>query len=140
MSLFIDTWAWLTVIDRSEHRHTEVVHLWNQARQDGVHLVTTDYVLDEVFTLLFRRLPHSVATRAIHFVQDSARKGFVRLEPVFPIHFERALELRHRYKDKPKISFTDLTTMAVMTHRGITRILTEDDHFLHVGLGFIKVP
>jgi hypothetical protein len=30
--------------------------------------------------------------------------------------------------------------MVVMAECGLTEILTEDDHFLHVGMGFQKVP
>ena len=39
-----------------------------------------------------------------------------------------------------EISFTDLTSMVIMQERGIKRILTEDDHFLHIGMGLQKVP
>jgi predicted nucleic acid-binding protein len=38
------------------------------------------------------------------------------------------------------ISFTDLTSMVVMKELGIMSILTDDDHFVHVGMGFQKVP
>jgi predicted nucleic acid-binding protein len=57
-----------------------------------------------------------------------------------PQRFEKAIELRYRFQDKPRISFTELTSMVVMSERGIEEILTEDDHFLHVGMGFRKVP
>jgi len=30
--------------------------------------------------------------------------------------------------------------MVVMSEREIEEILTEDDHFLHVGMGFRRVP
>ncbi len=36
--------------------------------------------------------------------------------------------------------FTDLTTMVVMTELQITDILTEDDLFTQVGMGFQKMP
>lgn len=31
-------------------------------------------------------------------------------------------------------------SMVVMSELGITDVMTEDDHFLHVGMGFKKVP
>jgi hypothetical protein len=30
--------------------------------------------------------------------------------------------------------------MVIMNELGVTDILTEDDHFLHAGMGFQKVP
>jgi len=54
--------------------------------------------------------------------------------------FKTALEWRHKYDDKPRISFTDFTSMVVMGELGITDVLTEDDHFIQVGMGFNKVP
>ena len=41
-----------------------------------------------------------------------------------------------RFKDKPFISFTDLTTIVVRQESGIKQILTQDEHFIHVGMGF----
>ncbi|MCL5995064.1 MAG: hypothetical protein M1546_03285 [Chloroflexi bacterium] len=48
--------------------------------------------------------------------------------------------LRLKFSDKPDISFTDLTSMVVMTELGITQIMTADAHFTHVGMGFQCVP
>ena len=41
-----------------------------------------------------------------------------------------------RFKDKPFISFTDLTTVVIMQESGIKQILTQDEHFVHVGMDF----
>ena len=38
------------------------------------------------------------------------------------------------------ISFTDLTSMAVMQELEITDILTGDAHFTHVGMNFVLFP
>ena len=42
--------------------------------------------------------------------------------------------------DKPKISFTDLTSMVIMRDRNIKKVLTDDDHFTHLGMDLQKVP
>lgn len=54
--------------------------------------------------------------------------------------FAQAQALRLKYLDKPQISFTDLTSMVVMNEFNIDRILTEDAHFIQVGLGFERLP
>ena len=45
-----------------------------------------------------------------------------------------------KYRDKPEISFTDFTSMMVMAELGLKRVLTEDQHFTQVGMGFELVP
>jgi len=53
---------------------------------------------------------------------------------------QAALELRKRFRDKPDISFTDLTTMSIMSELQIEAVVSEDNHFLHVGMGFRLLP
>jgi uncharacterized protein len=48
--------------------------------------------------------------------------------------------MRQRFADKPRISFTDLTTMVIMAELKITQILTADSHFTQAGLGFEILP
>jgi len=76
----------------------------------------------------------------LQYIQQAIAEGYLRLEWMTPQRFEKAIELRYRFQDKPRISFTDLPSMVVMSEQEIEEILTEDDHFLHVGMGFRKVP
>ena len=57
MAIFIDTWGWLTLRDRREARHGEVDRFYREVRRRRDSVYTSDYVLDETITLLFRRLP-----------------------------------------------------------------------------------
>ncbi len=138
--LFIDTWGWLTLRDRREARHQAVVDFYNRFRTQGGMTYTTDYVLDETFTLLFKRLPFEQALESMKMLATAARTGHLRLEWITPERFAQAQVLRRRFQDKPNISFTDLSTMVVMDELSIALILTEDAHFTHVGLGFQLVP
>ena len=90
---------------------------------------TTDYILDETFTLLFRRLPFKEAKRSLDAIDLAINEGYLRLERITAERFEKAKRLRIKFQDKPGISFTDLTSMVVMTEMGITSILTQDGHF-----------
>jgi len=64
----------------------------------------------------------------------------VRVEPITSERFAGACRLRLRYKDKPRISFTDLTSFVVMTELGIRDVLTADAHFAAVQMGFRTAP
>ena len=54
--------------------------------------------------------------------------------------FQWAWQLRTKYRDKPKISFTDFTSFVVMQDLGIHEVLTDDAHFLQINLGFQVRP
>jgi len=138
--LFIDTWGWLKLLSSTESRHRGVAAYYYQFRQRGGRAYTTDYVLDETLTLLYKRIGAQRASKAYDSVQAAQETKFLTLEWVDRTRFTEALELRWRYDDKPDISFTDLTSMAVMQELGIADVLTGDAHFEHVGLGLRRVP
>lgn len=134
--LFVDTWGWLVLRDKADRQHAQVVSTFNSALADKQGVVTTDYVLDETFTLLFRRLATHKATESMDILMAAVTEESVLLAPIHPIRFREAVKLRTKYKDKSEISFTDFTSIVVMRELRIPRILTEDRHFTHVGMGF----
>jgi predicted nucleic acid-binding protein len=134
--LFVDTWGWLTLRDKSERRHAEMWQAFESFQQPEHRIFTSDFVLDETFTLLFRRLPFAAARESMELLATSMDEGSLVSIPITGTRFKAAQALRLRYQDKPAISFTDLTSMAVMQEFNIQKILTEDNHFAQVGLGF----
>jgi predicted nucleic acid-binding protein len=137
--LFVDTWGWIVLADARDPRHAEVVALRRGHTGSGI-LVTTDYVLDETFTRLFGGSPFAEAERFCTAVLRARDGGMVRVEPITAERFARAYRLRLRYKDKPRISFTDLTSFVVMTELEIRDVLTADAHFAGAQLGFRAMP
>ena len=139
-AVFIDTWGWLALGHRLDARHREIKAFY-QALQEGDSLCyTTDYVIDETITLLFRREIFEEAIRFMEGIFQSAAEQRLIIERVTSERFSSAWKLRKQLQDKPKISFTDLTSMVIMKDKGIKRVLTEDEHFIQVGMGFQKVP
>jgi len=136
MRVFFDTWGWLELRDKRGARHAEVLAFFRSLDPNRDVIVTTDYVLDETFTALFKRLPFSLARESLGLIDRSVSDGYLILERITPARFEVAKVMRLKYDDKPAISFTDLTSMAVMLELGLTQILTGDAHFTHVGLSF----
>ena len=136
MKLFVDTWGWVAVADRSDAGHDAAAEIFRQARRSG-GAITSNFILDETFTLLFQRRPFEDAW---HFTTNVVQSPFIDVQEVTKVRFSRTIELRKQFSDKPKISFTDLSSMAIMLELGITDILTADRHFTHVGLGFRTLP
>ncbi|MEI6262323.1 MAG: PIN domain-containing protein [Deltaproteobacteria bacterium] len=138
--LFVDTWGWVALHNKRETRHDEVKSFYRQYQLRGAKIYTTDYVLDETLTLIFRRLPLELAKISMKSINDSIVQGYLHLVWVSTSLFEEAKVMRLRYDDKPLISFTDLTSMAVMKEIGVTDVITGDEHFEHVGMGFQRRP
>lgn len=138
--LFVDTWGWLTLHDRRENQHAAVVEHYQNIRAKGGHLYTTDYVLDETFTLFFKRLRAEQASASMELLLNIFEQDGFHLERITIKRFTATRELRLKYLDKPKISFTDLTSMVVMRELGIQAVLTGDAHFLQVGMNFQVIP
>ena len=140
MKVFIDTWGWLTLRDRKESRHQEVKDFYRQFRDQNGIIYTSDYVIDETITLVFKRLPFKTAKESLSKIDKAIEEGYLQVEWVTPERFEKAKGLRLKYQDKPKISFTDLTSMVIMKELGVKDIITGDEHFEHVGMGFQHKP
>jgi len=138
--VFVDAWGRMALGHRRDPRHQEMRRFYQELRDRRVPVYTSDYVLDEVITLLFRCELFSEAVRFAEGLFSAAGLGHVIVERVTSDRFAAAWELRKRFQDKPRISFTDLVSMVIMQQRGIPLVLTEDEHFFQVGMGFSKVP
>lgn len=136
MSLFVDTWGWLSLADPCEPLHGSVAQFFREESRVPKAVVTSDYVLDELITRLFRRRPFPGAAEFVEGILLSVARGHYILAPVNELRFARALHLRRKFSDKPRISFTDLTSMAIMQELRVLDVLTADENFLQAGMGF----
>ena len=137
MKLFVDTWGWLALADRGDSQHQSAAKFYAQRSRRTGRIFTSNFVLDEFFTLLFARRPFAEASR---FANALLASQFVTIEIVTRERFDAAFELRLKFSDKPRISFTDLTSMVIMKEFGIVDVMTADSRFLQVGLGFHTFP
>jgi len=139
-SIFMDTWGWLALAHRQDSYHSVVKKLYIQLRQKNVKFYTSQYVLDELITLLFRREHFAYAQMFIEGLLENEKLGLLRIEEINEQRFQATWALRKQLQDKPTISFTDLSSCIIMQELGIVYILTQDKHFLQVGMGFINLP
>jgi predicted nucleic acid-binding protein len=138
-ALFVDTWGWVALADRKDPAHARSTAVRRQYSAPG-SILTTDYVIDETLTILFARCPFPAAERFSSLLMGACESGQVTLARVTPERFGEAYRLRLRLKDKPRISFTDLTSFVVMRELGVRDVLTGDAHFSKVPFGFRVFP
>lgn len=129
--VFVDTGAWFAFFVATDPDHDAVAGAltgW-----EG-RLLTTDYVFDELVTLVRYRATHRDARR----VGDALRAGSVtELIGLQRRDIDRAWERFTRNNDK-RYSFTDCTSFAVMNRLGLDTAVAVDDHFRQAG--FLVLP
>jgi predicted nucleic acid-binding protein len=138
--IFVDTWAWIALADKSDPYHRQAKAEHKKLRRAPGQYVTTDYVLSETITYLYPTIGAIQAQTFINTILTSVDAGQYSLVHVSTEQFRRAWDLRQKYHDKPDISFVDFTSMVVMQDLGLTDIFTGDAHFQQVNLGFQLIP
>jgi predicted nucleic acid-binding protein len=132
MPVFVDTGGWFAYFVRRDSDHVAAAEWMRQNRQP---LVTSDYVLDELFTLLKLRESHRIAVAAIAALLD---QSVTRVEKVGEADFGAARKVFEQFGDK-EWSFTDCTSKVIMERLGITHAFAFDRHFEEFGT-VIRVP
>lgn len=90
--------------------------------------------------MLFKRLNNYQAQKSSQALLNCFQDKYFQLININQKRFDETVKLRIKYLDKPRISFTDLSSIVVMKEFNITKILTNDSHFDQVGMGFIRLP
>jgi predicted nucleic acid-binding protein len=133
--IFVDTSAWYAVEVEDDVNH-EAAFKFLSNIASGKHgvSITTDYVLDEVLTLLRSRRDLDSATL---FIDKIKKSKSVRLFWIDEGLFEKALVIFQK-SDRKSWSFTDCTSFALMQELSISEAFTFDRHFREAG--FLAFP
>lgn len=127
--IFVDTSAFYALQDKADVlEHPAAVDIAKQLEAGKVSWLTTDYVLDESYTLIRGAFGHGLA---VAFGRD-VQKGTVEIVQVDPAVQRKAWEIFERYSDK-EFSFTDCTSFAVMREGRIPAAFTFDRDFQQFG-------
>jgi hypothetical protein len=124
--IFVDTGAWFARYVADDVDHVSAVE-WFESVPDL--LLTTDYVVDELLTLLKTRGNAEIAfTVGAVFLAGSA----CRLEYVQTVDVARAWITFSTHRDKGW-SFTDCVSRAVIERLGVKTACAFDEHFREFG-------
>ena len=127
--VFVDTSAFLAIENRRDKYYRKAVTLRDTLLKNGQHLVTSDYILDESYTVIRFRAGHHIA---VQFGEAIWGSKFIRVEYVTPEQIEKAWELFKSFSDH-EFSFTDCTSFILMEHLKIKTAFTFDAHFKEYG-------
>lgn len=135
-AFFYDTWAFVALANAGDIGHRAAVELDLALDQRGYVAITTDYVLDETVTLLNSRAGPAVAIEFLEGLLARAESTDLQLLDIDAARRARACTLFKRLAlEARQLSFTDVTSFAVMHELGITHAFTADQHFHRAGKG-----
>lgn len=137
MRLFIDTSAFVALEDEDDKEHKAALDYREKIRREETPfraLYTSNYILDEVVTLLRLKLGHQVA---VAFGENLRRSKVLRRLRVTPAIEDNAWKIFKKYSDKD-FSFTDCTSFVLMEQEALSTAFTFDEHFHQYG--FQMVP
>ena len=135
--IFVDTSAWDAIADKGDVEHLSALKFRDEI-VEKYRLVTSNYILDELYTLLLMNIGY---TKALDFKQ---KLDHLSSEIVLDIAWidedmaNQAWDAFQRYNVDKTWSFTDCTSFIVMKNTGLTEVFAFDHHFEQ--MGFIRRP
>jgi len=129
--LFLDTGALYSYFDENDKDYAVILSTIKTSQEE---LITTDYVVDELITLLrFRKVP---LAKFRNFINDLFSGEICNVWKINDELISKAWEIMQKYSDH-EFSFTDCTSFAVMKENNITLACSLDKHFKEFGVQVI---
>lgn len=135
MTVFIDSSAFIALYVRDDAFHSKAIDALKQLQKNNAQLITSNFILDEVYTFLRTRKDKKTAVKFVYFLAETT--------DVLKVIRVTARDERHAFSyfsslEGTGISFTDCTSFALMKRSSITTALTFDSDFAQAG--FIVLP
>lgn len=131
--LFIDTGAWIALNNKKDLHHGDALKANKQFLDSGCFYITSDYVLDETYTLLRLDVGHRRAVEFGYEIKRLQQKSKIHVFHVNQLILDRTWKIFEQYSDKD-FSFTDCSSFAVMEMLKIDEAFSFDKHFEQYGL------
>lgn len=131
---FVDTSFFKAIIDPKDEFHQDAKIIEQKINDEQIRLVTSNYVLDEAFTLIRKRCGLKVV--------DEFRRYLTTITIILKIIRVTVIDEAGAWdwflQDWSDLSFTDCVSFALMKRLEIGQALTFDDHFKRAGYKLIS--
>ena len=127
--VFVDTVAWLALLNSSDALHAPARQIMDQLRSQGARLTTTEFVLLEVADALCMPL---IRDHTIRFIEGLRHLPVLDIIPVSESLVAAGWKLYCQRNDK-SWGLTDCISFTVMREKHLTQAFTSDHHFTQAG-------
>ena len=135
---FVDTSAWVAVKDRREKHHAAAVAYLGDLAGRQEQLVTTDFILDETYTLLLYDVGYEVTVQFKREIDLLFAKQTLDIIHVGPAIQAEAWTVFERFNRDKAWSFTDCTSYVVKRTHRLTECFGFDEDSAQ--MGFVVCP
>lgn len=126
--LFVDSAAYLALLDDSDEHHANSIVILNRIAEQRLRPYTSNAVIIESHALILSALGIKAASQFLHDIAES-NTVIVRVRATDE---ERAKQIIYQYDDKD-FSFTDALSFVLMERLGIRQAFSFDRHFEQYG-------
>lgn len=127
MEVFVDTSAFLAILNRDDTNFTAALAAWHHVAQHQARLVTTNYILVETLALVQNRF----GMEAVRDFEERFRPLLTIIWVDAPLHATAVAALLAA--NRRRLSLVDCTSFAVCRQRTISQVMAFDDHFREQG-------
>ena len=127
--IFIDSSMWMALVNPRDDFSKKAQEIWLLLQKQKARLLTTNYILDESFTLIRKRC----GLETIRLLRNRLGADWENLKVIRVTINDEAKAWDWFLKDWSNLSFTDCISFAVMERLGIKKAATFDKHFNKAG-------
>jgi uncharacterized protein len=131
VTVFVDTSAFMAILDADESRHAPAREAWKELLSADTPLATTNYVLLETFALL----QHRFGLKAVRLFQEDV-VPVLHVEYVSP-ELHRAGVSALLAASRRRLSLVDCISFECLRSLGIRTVFAFDPHFAEQGFRVI---
>lgn len=133
-ALFVDTGAWLAILDPRDKYHASATAFYQEALVLYPRLTLTNLVAAETYVSVLRNAGYHKALDFLDILEQSSSIECVWSDQELEMH---AREILRRYDDQA-FSYTDAVSFALMEQQEIAEAFAFDNHFSVAG--FTRLP
>ena len=135
--IFVDTSAWDALADKGDRNHDNALQFRDEIAGKYT-LVTTNYILDELYTLLLLNIGCQQTIQFKRTLDALIEERVLEVIWVTEEIAEEAWKIFEQFNKDKHWSFTDCTSYAIMKGLGMTEVFAFDHHFEQ--MSFIRRP
>lgn len=127
MSVYVDTSAFLAVLNPNDQFHPEAARIWRELITNEITPVCSNYVIVETIALVQSRMGIAAVDAFVNSIQPSLQVEWVsESEHASGVHLLRTLNRR-------RLSLVDCVSFIQMQRLGIQQVFAFDPHYSEQG-------